>query len=83
MKGKKPSDMSIEELLKVQKTIQSTITILILVAAIILFILIVLLLLKKGFLILILFPFVLAFIMINHSNSLKEIEKEITSREVE
>lgn len=82
MKGKKPSDMSIEELLKVQKTIQSTITILILVA-IILFILIVLLLLKKGFLILILFPFVLAFIMINHSNSLKEIEKEITSREVE
>lgn len=82
MKGKKPSDMSIEELLKVQKTIQTTITILILVA-IILFILIVLLLLKKGFLILILFPFVLAFIMINHSNSLKEIEKEITSRELE
>ena len=82
MKGKKPSDMSIEELLKVQKTIQTTITILILVA-IILFILIVLLLLKKGFLILILFPFVLAFIMINHSNSLKEIEQEITSRELE
>ncbi|KAF2341932.1 hypothetical protein [Flavobacterium tistrianum] len=82
MKTKKPSEMSIEELLKMQKTIQSTIKILILVA-IILFILILLLFLKKGFLILILFPFVMAFLMISHSNSLEEIEQEITSRDLE
>ncbi|MET3026470.1 hypothetical protein ABXT06_07345 [Flavobacterium sp. UW10123] len=82
MKAKKPSEMSIEELLKMQKTIQFTIKILIVVAIILLF-LIVLLFLKKGFLILILFPFLMAFIMITRSNSLKEIEQEITSRDLE
>lgn len=82
MKAKKPSEMSIEELLKIQKTIQATIKILVL-AAIVLLILIVSIFVKKGFLILILFPFLIAFIMIMHSNSLKEIEQEITTRDIE
>jgi hypothetical protein len=82
MKAKKPSEMSIEELLKMQKTIHSTIKILILVA-IILLLHIVLLFLKKGFLSLILFPFLTAFFIIIRSNSLKEIEQEITFKESE
>ncbi|MDQ6530804.1 hypothetical protein [Flavobacterium sp. LHD-85] len=82
MKTKKTNEMSVEELLKMQKTIQSTIKILILVA-IILLLLIVLLFLMKDFFILILFPFMMASIMIIHSNSLKEIQHEIASRDLE
>ncbi|WDF65835.1 hypothetical protein [Flavobacterium sp. KACC 22763] len=81
MKTKKPSEMSIEELLKMQKTIKATIKILILIA-ILLLIIIVLVFLEKGLLSLIIFPFSMAF-LITHSNFLKEIQQEIASRDLE
>ncbi len=82
MKTKKPSEMSIQELLKTQKTIQATIKILILVA-ILLLIVIAFLFLKKGFFSLTIFPFSMASVAITNSNSLKEIEQEIRSRNLD
>ncbi|UWY27327.1 efflux RND transporter permease subunit [Flavobacterium sp. TR2] len=78
MKAKKPSEMSIEELLKMQKTIKTTIKILIL-AAIMLLIIIVFLFLEKGLLSLMAIPFSMAFLIVN-SNFLKEIQQEIATR---
>ncbi|MBL0739436.1 hypothetical protein JI750_21275 [Flavobacterium sp. GN10] len=81
MKTKKPSEMSIEELLKMQKTVKTTIKILILIA-ILLLIIIVFVFLEKGVLSLMIFPFSMAFLITN-SNSLKEIQQEIASRNLE
>ncbi|KAF2082463.1 hypothetical protein [Flavobacterium sharifuzzamanii] len=78
MKTKKPSEMSIEELLKMQKTIKATIKILILIA-ILLLIIIVFVFLEKGLLSLMIFPFSMAF-LITYSSFLKEIQQEIASR---
>lgn len=81
MKTKKPSEMSIEELLKMQKTIKTTIKILVLIA-ILLLIMIVIVFLEKGLLSLIVFPFSIAFLITN-SNLLKEIQQEIASGNLE
>lgn len=78
MKAKKPSEMSIEELLKMQKTIKTTIKFLI-VIAILLLIFIVFIFLEKGLLSLMAIPFSMAF-LISNSNFLKEIQKEIAAR---
>jgi hypothetical protein len=81
MKTKKPSEMSIEELLKMQKTIKTTIKILV-ILAILLLISIVIVFLEKGLLSLMAFPFSMAFLIIN-SNLLKEIQQEIAIRDLE
>jgi len=81
MKTKKPSEMSIEELLKMQKAIKTTINFLVLIA-ILLLIIIVFIFLEKGLLSLVIFPFSMAFLII-YSNFLKEIQQEIASRNFE
>lgn len=81
MKAKKPSEMSVEELLKTQKTIKTTIKVLIIVA-ILLLLIIVFLFLEKSFLTLMLFPLSMAFLIVN-SNFLKEIQNEIATRNLE
>jgi len=81
MKAKKPSEMSVEELLKTQKTIKRTIKVLILIA-ILLLLIIVFIFLEKGFLTLMIFPLSIAFLIIN-SNFLKEIQREIANRNLE
>ena len=78
MKAKKPSEMTVEELLKTQKTIKTTIRILILIA-ILLLLIIMFILLEKGFLGLMLFPFSMAIHSIN-SNFIKEIKHKIAIR---
>ncbi|BDU26592.1 hypothetical protein FLGSB24_33360 [Flavobacterium sp. GSB-24] len=81
MKTKKPSEMTTEQLLKRQKTIQFMIYIL-LGASILLLLIIVFLFLKKEFSALIVIPFSMISIIIDNSNSLKEIKREITLREI-
>jgi hypothetical protein len=81
MKTKKPSEMTTEQLLKRQKTIQFMIYIL-LGASIILLLIIVFLFLKKEFSALIVIPFSMISIIISNSNLLKEIKQEIALREV-
>ncbi|GAA3739104.1 hypothetical protein GCM10022422_23250 [Flavobacterium ginsengisoli] len=81
MKAKKPSEMSVEELLRTQKKIKKTIKVLILIA-ILLLLLIVFLFLEKGLLTLMVFPLSIAFLIIN-SNFLKEIQHEIANRNLE
>ncbi|MCM0668834.1 hypothetical protein [Flavobacterium tyrosinilyticum] len=81
MKAKKPSEMTVEELLKTQKTIKTTIKVLILIA-ILLLLIIVFIFLEKGFLTLMIFPLSMAFLIVN-SNFLKEIQEEIASRNLE
>ncbi|TDX08367.1 hypothetical protein EDB96_4299 [Flavobacterium sp. S87F.05.LMB.W.Kidney.N] len=81
MKTKKPSEMTTEQLLKRQKTIQFMIYIL-LGASILLLLIIVFLFLKKEFSALIVIPFSMISIIIDNSNSLKEIKQEIALREI-
>ncbi|MNY58424.1 hypothetical protein D3C86_1947570 [compost metagenome] len=81
MKVKKPSEMSVEELIKTQKTIKTTIVILILVAIMLLFI-ILFIFLEKGFLGLTILPFSMA-LLISISNFIKEIQPEIAVRNLE
>jgi len=81
MKTKKPSEMTTEQLLKRQKTIQFMIYIL-LSASILLLLIIVFLFLKKEFSALIVIPFSMISIIISNSNLLKEIKQEIALREV-
>lgn len=81
MKVKKPSEMTNEELIKIEKTIKVLITILILLTVLLLLI-ISILFLKKDFTPLIVLPFSLTPIIIINSNSLKEIKKEIAFREL-
>ncbi|KRD63574.1 hypothetical protein ASE40_21450 [Flavobacterium sp. Root935] len=81
MKTKKPSEMTTEQLLKRQKTIQFMIYIL-LGASILLLLIIVFLFLKKEFSALIVIPFSMISIIIDNSNSLKEIKQEIALRDI-
>ncbi len=78
MKAKKPSEMSVEELLKTQKTIKTTIRILILIA-ILLLLIIMYIFLEKGFLGLMLVPFSMVIHSIN-SNFIKEVKNKIAIR---
>ncbi|CAM3733456.1 hypothetical protein [Flavobacterium chungbukense] len=79
MKTKKPSEMTLEELLKREKMIQVAIYSLI-ALNIILIIAVIFLFTKQGFSALIVIPFSMVSFIIIFSNSLKEIRKEITSR---
>ncbi|MBB4804631.1 hypothetical protein HNP37_004728 [Flavobacterium nitrogenifigens] len=79
MKAKKPSDMSLEELLQKEKMIKVAIYSLI-ALNIILLIAVIFLFVKKGFSALFVVPFSMVPIIIINSNSLKEIKKEIALR---
>ena len=81
MRAKKPSEMSIEELLKKQKTILYIIYFL-LAASIILLLIIVFLCQETTLSALMVIPYSLIPIVIVNSNSLKEIKKEITFRDI-
>jgi len=79
MKTKKPSEMTLEELLKKEKMIQAAIYSLV-ALNIILIIAVIFLFTKKGFSALIVIPFSMVSFIIIFSNSLKEIRKEIALR---
>lgn len=79
MKAKKPSEMSLEELLQKEKMIKAAIYSLI-ALNIILLIAVIFLFVKKGFSALFVVPFSMVPIIIINSNSLKEIKKEIALR---
>lgn len=79
MKNKNFTELSNEELLKNEKTLK-TITIMLAGAVFILFIINIFLAFKKGFSALTVVPIALLPIVIVNINSLKEVKKEIKSR---
>jgi hypothetical protein len=79
MAGKKPAEMTDEELLKSEKALK-TLTGMLLGALIVTVVIGIFLTVKKGFNILLIMPATMAPILVLNANSLKEIKKEKTTR---
>ena len=79
MKNENFSDLSTEDLLKRQKTI-NPLTILLIGTLVVLLVLSIFITIKKGFTALLVVPFALSPIAILNLNNLKSIQKEINSR---